>query len=167
MLELSSEGHNQTQIAKVLQVSLATINNDIQYLRQQAKENIKKYIDEKLPLEYKKCLVGLDAILYRTWQIANNSELERDRLQAISVAMQVYNMKIDLLSNAIVVERAVQFVDRNKCGQTEQNYNVRIDVPSNRNQYGPCSLLTLSFPIVSLSLSLYCLSSLGILASSS
>lgn len=134
VLELSSEGHNQTQIAKILQVSLATINSDIQYLRQQAKENIKEYIDEKLPLEYQKCLVGLDAILWKTWQIANNTgSSDRDRLQAISVAMQAYNMKIDLLSNATVVERAVQFIDRNRGGLTEQNNNVLINGPSDRS----------------------------------
>ena len=32
---------------------------DVSYLRQQAKQNIKKYIDERLPEEYEKCLVGL------------------------------------------------------------------------------------------------------------
>jgi hypothetical protein len=41
----------------VWQVGLATVNRDISYLRNQAKSNIKKYIDEKLPEEYEKCLV--------------------------------------------------------------------------------------------------------------
>jgi hypothetical protein len=44
----------------------------MQFLRQEEKENIRKYIDEKLPLEYQKCLVGIDSILARTWDIANN-----------------------------------------------------------------------------------------------
>jgi hypothetical protein len=127
VLELSSEGRNQTQIAKILQVSLATINSDMRYLRQQAKENIRKYIDEKLPLEYQKCLVGLDAILCRTWDLANNLESqEKDRLQAVSVAMQAYNMKIDLLSNATVVEKAVQFINKNRSDLAEENDKVRI-----------------------------------------
>lgn len=60
VLELSSEGRSQPQIAKILQVGLATVNRDLQYLRQEAKENIRRYIDDKLPLEYQKCLVGLD-----------------------------------------------------------------------------------------------------------
>jgi hypothetical protein len=30
-------------------------------------ENIKKYIDERLPEEYEKCLVGLTAILKEAW----------------------------------------------------------------------------------------------------
>jgi len=36
------------------------------YLRQQAKQNIKKYIDELLPEEYEECLVGLNAITSET-----------------------------------------------------------------------------------------------------
>ena len=49
VLELSSQGHSQPEISRILQVGLATVNRDISYLRQQSKQNIKKYIDEKLP----------------------------------------------------------------------------------------------------------------------
>jgi hypothetical protein len=34
-----------------LQVGLATVNRDISHLRDQAKHNIKRYIDERLPEE--------------------------------------------------------------------------------------------------------------------
>jgi transcriptional regulator len=47
--ELSSQGYNQSEISRILQISQPTINRDISYLRQQAKTNIKKYIDERLP----------------------------------------------------------------------------------------------------------------------
>jgi hypothetical protein len=60
--ELSSQGYNQSEISRILQISQPTINRDLSYLRQQAKTNIKKYIDERLPEEYEKCLVGLNAI---------------------------------------------------------------------------------------------------------
>ncbi len=73
VLELSSEGRSQPQIASILHVGLATVNRDLQYLRKRARENIGKYINEILPLEYQKCLVGLDAILTKTWDIANSS----------------------------------------------------------------------------------------------
>ena len=128
VLELSSQGRSQPQIAKIMQVALGTVNRDLQFLRQEAKVNIHRYIDEKLPFEYQKCLTGLEAILGKTWDIANNSDSsERDRLQAISIGMQAYGMKIDLLTNATVVERAVHFVDRNiATGLAEQNKEVRI-----------------------------------------
>ena len=127
VLELSSEGRSQSDIARILQVSPATINTDIQFLKQEAKVNIRKYIDERLPFEYHKCLVGLDAIICRMSDIVNNAESNsRDVLQATSVKMQAYAMKVDLLSNATVVEKAVQFIDRNK-GLTHQNKEVAID----------------------------------------
>jgi Trp operon repressor len=43
--ELSSQGNSQREIAQILQVSNGTINRDLSYLRQQAKSNIRRYID--------------------------------------------------------------------------------------------------------------------------
>ena len=60
VMELSSKGYNQSEIAKILQLDKWTISRDISYLREQSKQNIRKYIDEILPLEYEKCLVGLN-----------------------------------------------------------------------------------------------------------
>jgi predicted transcriptional regulator len=75
--ELASQGYNQSEISRILQMSQPTINRDLSYLRQQAKENIKKYIDERLPEEYEKCLVGLNAITKEAWTTADNTEDER------------------------------------------------------------------------------------------
>jgi predicted transcriptional regulator len=72
--ELASQGYNQSEISKILQISQPTINRDMSYLRQQAKANIKKYIDERLPEEYEKCLVGLNAITREAWNTAQNTE---------------------------------------------------------------------------------------------
>ena len=55
--ELASQAYNQLEISRILQISQPTINRDLAYLRQQAKSNIKKYIDERLPEEYEKWLV--------------------------------------------------------------------------------------------------------------
>jgi transposase len=41
VLELSSQGHNQSEIAKIMQVGISTINRDAIFLRQQAQENLK------------------------------------------------------------------------------------------------------------------------------
>jgi hypothetical protein len=59
--QLSSQGYSQREIVQILEVSNDTVNRDLSVLRQQAKTNIKKYIDERLPEEYEKCLVGLNA----------------------------------------------------------------------------------------------------------
>jgi predicted transcriptional regulator len=50
--ELASQGYNQSEISRMLQISQPTNNRDMTYLRSQAKSNIKKNIDERLPEEY-------------------------------------------------------------------------------------------------------------------
>jgi predicted transcriptional regulator len=108
--ELSSQGYNQSQISRILRISQPTINRDIIYLRQQAKENIKRYIDERLPEEYEKCLVGLNAITKEAWNTAQQAEEKREKIQALSLAKECYSMKLDLLTNATVVDDAIRFV---------------------------------------------------------
>jgi hypothetical protein len=112
--ELCSKGYSQREISQTLQVGLATVNRDISYLRNQAKANIKKYIDETLPEEYEKCLVGLNAITKEAWNTAANTEDRREKIQALSLAKECYSMKLDLLTNATVVDEAIRFVSSNK-----------------------------------------------------
>jgi Trp operon repressor len=45
--ELCSKEYSQKEISQILLIGLATINRDISYLRNQAKTNIRKYIDER------------------------------------------------------------------------------------------------------------------------
>src|ERR1041384_8121712 len=108
--ELCSKGYSQREISQVLQVGLASVNRDVSYLRNQAKTNIKKYIDERLPEEYEKCLVGLNAITKEAWNTAQQTEDKREKIQALALAKECYSMKLDLLTNATVVDDAIRFV---------------------------------------------------------
>ena len=112
--ELSSQGHSQREIAQILQVSSGTVNRDLSYLRQQAKHNIRRYIDERLPEEYEKCLVGLTAILREAWSTSRQAEDRREKIQALSLAKECYSMKLDLLTNATVVDDAIRFVSESE-----------------------------------------------------
>ena len=108
--ELCSKGYSQREISQILEVGLATVNIDISYLRNQAKANIKKYINEILPEEYEKCLVGLNAITKEAWSTSYSTEDKREKIQALSLAKECYSMKMDLLTNATVVDDAIRFV---------------------------------------------------------
>jgi hypothetical protein len=110
--ELCSKGYGQREISQALQIGFATVNRDICYLRDQAKTNIKRYIDERLPEEYEKCLVGLTAITKEAWNTARSAEDKREKLQALSLAKECYSMKLDLLTNATVVEDAINFISQ-------------------------------------------------------
>ena len=108
--ELASQGYNQLEISKILQIRQPTINRDFSYLRQQAITNIKRYIDERLPEEYEKCMVGLNAILKEAWNTSQQARQEREKIQTLSLAKECYSMKLDLLTNAAVVDDAIRFV---------------------------------------------------------
>ena len=115
-----SKGNSQSEIAKVLQVDLSIISRDVDHLRQWAKHNIKKYIDDRLPEEYEKCLVGLNAITREAWNAAQNTEDRREKIQALSLAKECYSMKLDLLTNATVVDGVIRFVSSNKSEERQK-----------------------------------------------
>src|ERR671931_1045294 len=121
--ELCSKGYNQREISQVLQVGLATVNRDVSYLRNQAKASIKRYIDERLPEEYEKCLVGLTAITKEAWNTAQSTEDKREKIQALSLAKECYSMKLDLLTNATVVDDAIRFASSNKAKEKLKSFS--------------------------------------------
>src|ERR1051326_2799151 len=88
--ELCSKGYSQREISQTLQVGLATVNRDISYLRSQAKTSIKKYLDERLPEEYEKCLVELNAITKEAWNTSQSAEDRREKIQVLSLAKECY-----------------------------------------------------------------------------
>ena len=85
----------------------------MEFIREQSKENIRKYIEERLPEEYEKCLVGLTAIQKEAWNAAEQTQDVREKVQALSLAKDCYGMKLELLTNATVVDDAIRFVCAN------------------------------------------------------
>ena len=84
---------------------------DVAYLRQRAKENIARYVDERLPEEYEKCLVGLNNILKEAWTMSQRDDsVKSDKIKALALAKECYAMKLELLTNATVVDDAIKYV---------------------------------------------------------
>jgi hypothetical protein len=84
----------------------------------------KKYVDERLPEEYEKCMVGLTSILKEAWNTAANTENEREKIQALSLAKECYAMKLELLTNATVVDDAIRFVN----GKTSSSDQIELRI---------------------------------------
>jgi hypothetical protein len=78
-----------------LQFNKSVISIDVEYLRQQSKTNLKKYIDERLPDESEKCFTELTALLKEAWNTAQTTEDKREKIQALSLAKECYSMKLD------------------------------------------------------------------------
>ena len=67
VLELSSQGHSEREIANTLQMHPTTIHRDLAFLRKQAEENLKSHIQERLPEQFQKCMIGLKNNLKETY----------------------------------------------------------------------------------------------------
>jgi hypothetical protein len=123
VLEIMSKGEiNQSEIARILQVDRSLVCRDVAYLRQQAKENIARYVDERLPEEYEKCLVGLNSILKEAWTMSQvDDSVKSDKIKALALAKECYAMKLELLTNATVVDDTIRFVRQQKISSSVKN----------------------------------------------
>lgn len=115
--ELAVKGYTQSDICQILQLSKYTVSRDIKFLREQARETIKNHIHERLPYEYSKCIKGLDEIIKESWSIAAKAEEvgnNRDRLSSLALIKDTYNTKMDLLTNASLLQDSIKFVQDTK-----------------------------------------------------
>jgi cobalamin biosynthesis protein CobT len=56
--------------------------------------------------------VGLNAITREAWNTSQQTEDGRQKIQALSLAKECYSMKLDLLTNATVVDDAIRFISQ-------------------------------------------------------
>jgi hypothetical protein len=94
-----------------MEVSLGTVNIDLSIIRQQAKDNLQKHIQEKLPHEYQRCLIGLNQILKTCWYIVNKPNTDdKIKLQATAIINDSYKYVMDLTTNGAIVTDAIKYV---------------------------------------------------------
>jgi hypothetical protein len=63
VMELASQGYNQSQICKSLGVSQSLVSLDLQALKCQAADNVRTWINETLPMEINKALTGISLVV--------------------------------------------------------------------------------------------------------
>jgi hypothetical protein len=129
VLELSSQGHSQRDIADMLHVNKSIISRDRAYLKHQAQENLKTHIQDKLPEEYQYCMTGINQVLKICWEIVNKSRNVNNEngngqtitvidnktvLQALALINDCNKYKMDLTTNGVVITDAIKFVQTNK-----------------------------------------------------
>jgi orotate phosphoribosyltransferase-like protein len=110
VLELSSEGYTQREIASKLQIGKGTVTNDLLYLKKQAQENLQNHIQEALPHEYQKCMVGMERNLKHVLEIAETAADPKTKLQARAIANDCYKYTMDLTTNGVVITDAIKYV---------------------------------------------------------
>jgi hypothetical protein len=86
VLELSSQGRTEREIATILNVGLATVSRDLSYLNRQTRDSLKFHVQERLPAPYQKCHNGLNQVLKMAWNIVIiDSVNQSNKLQALSL----------------------------------------------------------------------------------
>ena len=128
--ELIVKGYNHYEIANTLQIPRPTITKDIQYLRNQDKENLQNHVQERLPQEYENCMTGINRVLQLTWEIAEKPTDDKTRLQAFAQLNEGYKFKMDLTTNGIVVTDAIKYVQ----GQMDHLNKSEIALPQDIQQ---------------------------------
>jgi predicted transcriptional regulator len=111
VIELNSQGYSQPETAKILQVSLGTVNRDLSIIRQQARKDIQEHIQKRLPEEYQRCLTGLNEVLKTCWSIILKPGTDdKTKLQATAIINDSYKYIMDLTTNGSIVTDAMNRV---------------------------------------------------------
>ena len=98
IISLLSKGLTQSEIAQELDVDQSTISRDLQLLKQEAKKKIEKYLNEDILFEYLRYIAGSNEVTRHLWEIVQNQETPtKDKTNALSLLMQFYNKRLELL----------------------------------------------------------------------
>jgi predicted transcriptional regulator len=114
VLELSSQGYSEREIAEILKVNDTAVHRDLAFLRQQAQESLQYHIHEVVPEEYQKCMVGMKQNLKHVLQIGEAATDPKVKLQARSIANDCYKFILEMSTNAGIVSDALKFVNQSK-----------------------------------------------------
>jgi predicted transcriptional regulator len=98
------------RIAKTLGVSQPLVNADIVYLKEQATSNLATHIHETIPMNYKKCLSGLNQVLQITWELQEKSTDNKEKLQSLSLLKDCYRYLMEMSSDSTTIREAMTFV---------------------------------------------------------
>ena len=69
IISLLSKGLTQSEIAQEIGVDQSTISRDLQYLKQEAKKKIEKYLNEDILFEYLRYIAGSNEVTRQLWEI--------------------------------------------------------------------------------------------------
>ena len=110
VLELSSQGNTEREIATRLQVHCTTVHRDIAFLNKQARENLQHHIHETIPAEYQKVMNSLNQVLRMCWSIVNKTEDKKTKLQALALINDINKYRTELVTNGVIVNDALRIV---------------------------------------------------------
>ena|SRR5215208_3779333 len=98
IISLYSKGLTQAEIAQELGVDQSTVSRDLQFIKQEAKKKIEKYLNEDMLFEYLRYIAGSNEVTRELWGIVQNEKtMTKDKMNALSLLMHSYNKRLEML----------------------------------------------------------------------
>jgi transcriptional regulator with XRE-family HTH domain len=97
IISLYSKGHTQSEIAERVGIDQSTVSRDLQFIKQEAKNKIEKYLNEDILFEYLRYMAGSNEVTRHLWELVQNEESARVKMNALSLLMQCYNKRLEML----------------------------------------------------------------------
>jgi hypothetical protein len=122
VLELTSKGQTQVEIAETMKLLQSQIHKDLEYCKQQAKDTIANYLNQFLPEEYQKCFIGIKNVLKKSWSIIDDEKQDdvKNKIAALALCNQAYNLQVQLITNSEVISDALEYVEKSHKTKTRQ-----------------------------------------------
>jgi len=85
-------------MSKELNIPRSTIGSDIRVMRQQARTNIRTFVEKRLPFEHDSLMIGIKGILKMAWAIIKDEHSsEKAVANALHLVLDCYSFKRQLL----------------------------------------------------------------------
>jgi Homeodomain-like domain len=121
VLDLSSKGFNQAEIARTLKVSEPTVSRDMDYIRNESREVLEDYYTHRLPTDLRKSFNSIDTILKTGWSIIDKTTTDdKVRIDALRLINTVIMSRVELLGNVNMADRIIDLITDIKVQQQKQ-----------------------------------------------
>ena len=98
VLSLHIMGLSQDEIATELKINQSTVSRDLQYINQESRRRIDKYLREEVPFEYERYFAAFNEISKKLWQTVNDYNTDpKDKIRALSLLNQANDKRHDRL----------------------------------------------------------------------
>lgn len=112
VLKMLAGGYTQSEIARELKLHRSTISLDVQYVNEQCKEELRSFIEDKLPMQIKQAFISYDEIIKDAERIARTTVDEKTKIQANHLRKETVESRIELATNADIATKVMDMAAR-------------------------------------------------------
>jgi len=132
VISLYSKGLNQEEIAQELHVDQSTVSRDLQFIKQEARKQVEKYLREDILFEYLRYMAGSNEITRKLWEIVQNeSATTKEKINALAQLMQSYNSRLQTLTSGpesyMNIKKSLSEIDMQRLVESEPFLKAQVE----------------------------------------